>query len=134
MTTAPPMSSNRPYLLRALYEWISDNGLTPYILVDATHAGVRVPPGAAKDGKVVLNIASRAVTQFEITNDRIHFLARFGGVSQAVDVPMTGVLAIYAQENGQGMMFSADNAPPEPPPNATKADEAVKRPHLRVVK
>jgi len=134
MTTAPPMSSNRPYLLRALYEWISDNGLTPYILVDATHAGVRVPPGAAKDGKVVLNIASRAVTQFEITNDRIHFLARFGGVSQAVDVPMTGVLAIYAQENGQGMMFSADNAPPEPPPTATKADEAVKRPHLRVVK
>jgi len=135
MTTAPPMSSNRPYLLRALYEWISDNGLTPYILVDATHAGVRVPPGAAKDGKVVLNIASRAVTQFEITNDRIHFLARFGGVSQAVDVPMNGVLAIYAQENGQGMMFSADNAPPEPPPAATKADEAVKKPpHLRVVK
>ena len=134
MTTAPPMSSNRPYLLRALYEWISDNGLTPYILVDATHAGVRVPPGAAKDGKVVLNIASRAVTQFEISNDRIHILARFGGVSQAVDVPMTGVLAIYAQENGQGMMFSADNAPPEPPPTATKADEAVKRPHLRVVK
>jgi stringent starvation protein B len=134
MTTAPPMSSNRPYLLRALYEWISDNGLTPYILVDATHAGVRVPPGAAKDGKVVLNIASRAVTQFEISNDRIHFLARFGGVSQAVDVPMTGVLAIYAQENGQGLMFSADNAPPEPPPTATKADEAVKRPHLRVVK
>jgi stringent starvation protein B len=135
MTTAPPMSSNRPYLLRALYEWISDNGLTPYILVDATHAGVRVPPGAAKDGKVVLNIASRAVTQFEISNDRIHFLARFGGVSQAVDVPMTGVLAIYAQENGQGMMFSADNAPPEPPPTATKADEAVKKPpHLRVVK
>ena len=135
MSTAPPMSSNRPYLLRALYEWISDNGLTPYILVDATHAGVRVPPGAAKDGKVVLNIASRAVTQFEITNDRIHFLARFGGVSQAVDVPMNGVLAIYAQENGQGMMFSADNAPPEPPPAATKTDEAVKKPpHLRVVK
>jgi stringent starvation protein B len=134
MTSPAAMTSNRPYLLRALYEWISDNGLTPYILVDATHAGVRVPPGAAKDGKVVLNIASRAVTQFEISNDRIHFLARFGGVSQAVDVPMTGVLAIYAQENGQGMMFSADNAPPEPPPTATKADEAVKRPHLRVVK
>jgi len=127
------MSSNRPYLLRALYEWISDNGLTPYILVDATNPGVRVPPGAAKDGKVVLNIAARAVTQFEISNDRIHFLARFGGVSQAVDVPMAGVLAIYAQENGQGMMFSAENAP-EPPPASAKTDEAVKRPHLRVVK
>jgi stringent starvation protein B len=96
---------------------------------------VRVPPGAAKDGKVVLNIASRAVTQFEITNDRIHFLARFGGVSQAVDVPMNGVLASYAQETGQGMLFSADNAPPEPPPAATKTDDAVKKPpHLRVVK
>ena len=134
MTQPTAMSSNRPYLLRALYEWISDNGLTPYILVDATNPGVRVPPGAAKDGKVVLNIAARAVTQFEITNDRIHFLARFGGVSQPVDVPMTGVLAIYAQENGQGMMFSAENAPPEPPPATAKTDDAVKKPHLRVVK
>ena len=134
MTSTTVMTSNRPYLLRALYEWISDNGLTPYILVDATHVGVRVPPGAAKDGKVVLNIASRAVTQFEIGNERIHFLARFGGVSQAVDVPMAAVLAIYAQENGQGMMFQAENAPPEPPPATAKADEAVKKPHLRVVK
>ena len=134
MTQPTAMSSNRPYLLRALYEWISDNGLTPYILVDATNPGVRVPPGAAKDGKVVLNIAARAVTQFEITNERIHFLARFGGVSQGVDIPMTGVLAIYAQENGQGMMFSAENAPPEPPPAATKSDDTVKKPHLRVVK
>jgi len=135
MTSPTAMTSNRPYLLRALYEWISDNGLTPYILVDATNPGVRVPPGAAKDGKVVLNIAARAVTQFEITNDRIHFLARFGGVSQAVDVPMTGVLAIYAQENGQGMMFPAENQPP-PAPGPTNADVATpkKGPHLRVVK
>ena len=134
MTSPAAMTSNRPYLLRALYEWINDNGLTPYILVDATNPGVRVPPGAAKDGKVVLNIASRAVTQFEISNDRVRFLARFGGVSQAVDVPMGGVLAIYAQENGQGMMFSAENAPPEPPPSTAKPDDAAKRPHLRVVK
>lgn len=134
MTSPTVMTSNRPYLLRALYEWIGDNGLTPYILVDATNTGVRVPPGAAKDGKVVLNIASRAVTQFEISNEHIRFLARFGGVSQSVDIPMVAVLAIYAQENGQGMMFSAENAPPEPPPPATKPDEAVKKPHLRVVK
>jgi stringent starvation protein B len=135
MTSPTVMTSNRPYLLRALYEWISDNGLTPYILVDATNTSVRVPPGAAKDGKVVLNIASRAVTQFEIDNERIRFLARFGGVSQGVDIPMLAVLAIYAQENGQGMMFSAENSPPEPPPPATpKPDEAVKKPHLRVVK
>jgi stringent starvation protein B len=133
MTSPTAMTSNRPYLLRALYEWISDNGLTPYILVDATNTGVRVPPGAAKDGKVVLNIATRAVTQFEISNERIRFLARFGGVSQPVEIPMPAVLAIYAQENGQGMMFSAENAPPEPPA-PSKPDDSLKKPHLRVVK
>lgn len=128
------MTSNRPYLLRALYEWISDNGLTPYLLVDAAIESVRVPPGAAKDGRVVLNIASRAVTQFEIDNEHVHFLARFGGVSQQVFVPMAAVLAIYAQENGQGMMFSADNAPTEPTPPTPAPEESPKRPHLRVVK
>lgn len=129
------MTSNRPYLLRALYEWISDNGLTPYLLVDASVENVRVPPGAAKDGRVVLNIAARAVSQFEISNERVAFLARFGGVSQSVHVPMAAVLAIYAQENGQGMMFSADGAPTEPPPPpAPPPDEAPKRPHLRVIK
>ncbi|MFC4822478.1 ClpXP protease specificity-enhancing factor [Dokdonella ginsengisoli] len=128
------MTSNRPYLLRALYEWISDNGLTPYLLVDAAAENVRVPPGAAKDGRIVLNIAARAVTQFEISNERVAFLARFGGVSQSVHVPMGAVLAIYAQENGQGMMFSADGAPTEPPPPAPPPEEAPKRPHLRVIK
>ncbi len=128
------MTSNRPYLLRALYEWISDNGLTPYLLVDAIAEGVRVPPGVAKDGRVVLNIAARAVTQFEISNDRVHFLARFGGVSQSVHVPMAAVLAVYAQENGQGMMFSADSTAPEPPPAPSPPEDAPKRPHLRVIK
>ncbi|MEO5559317.1 MAG: ClpXP protease specificity-enhancing factor [Dokdonella sp.] len=129
------MTSNRPYLLRALYEWISDNDLTPHLLVDATADGVRVPPGAAKDGRVVLNIASRAVTQFEISNDCVRFLARFGGVSQPIYVPMAAVLAVYAQENGQGMMFSADSAPTDPPPpTAPQPDETPKRPHLRVIK
>ena len=143
MTQPTAMSSNRPYLLRALYEWISDNGLTPYILVDATNPGVRVPPGAAKDGKVVLNIAARAVTQFEISNERIHFLARFGGVSQAVDIPMAGVLAIYARETGQGMALPDDSLatgpedePPLPPEDGGDAPAPPRRgpPHLRVVK
>lgn len=133
------MTSNRPYLVRALYEWISDNDLTPYLLVDAAADGVRVPPGAAKDGRVVLNIAGRAVTQFEISNEQVRFLARFGGVSQPVHVPITAVLAIYAQENGQGMMFSADGASPEPPatdtsPRPPAPSEPPKRPHLRVIK
>jgi len=128
------MTSNRPYLLRALYEWISDNDLTPYLLVDAAIDGVRVPPGVAKDGRVVLNIAARAVTQFEIANDCVRFLARFGGVSQSIYVPMAAVLAVYAQENGQGMMFSAENSPTDPPPASAQPDEAPKRPHLRVIK
>ncbi|MBN8726441.1 MAG: ClpXP protease specificity-enhancing factor [Xanthomonadales bacterium] len=126
------MTSNRPYLLRALYEWISDNGLTPYLLVDAGREGVRVPPGAAKDGRVVLNIAARAVDRLDIGTDQVQFLARFGGVSQSVYVPMAAVLAIYAQENGQGMMFPAEEAPPEPPPPAP--EEPPRRPKLRVVK
>lgn len=133
--SATAMTSNRPYLLRALYEWISDNGLTPYLLVDANIEGVRVPPGAAKDGRVVLNIASRAVSQLDTTNEHVSFLARFGGVSQSVYVPMGAVLAIYAQENGQGMMFVPEGAPTEPPPTPDPApDEPPKRPHLRVVK
>jgi stringent starvation protein B len=131
--SAPAMTSNRPYLLRALYEWISDNGLTPYLLVDAAAEGVRVPPGAAKDGRVVLNIVARAVTQLEMGNENVRFLARFGGVSQSVHVPMAAVLAIYAQENGQGMMFSADNGPADPP-GAPPPEEVPKRPHLRVIK
>ncbi|NCT67098.1 MAG: ClpXP protease specificity-enhancing factor [Rhodanobacteraceae bacterium] len=128
------MTSNRPYLVRALYEWISDNGLTPYLVVDAGVDGVRVPPSAVKDGRVVLNIAARAVAQLEISNDYVQFLARFGGVSQSVQVPLAAVLAIYAQENGQGMMFAPDGAPTEPPPAAPQPDEAPKRSHLRVVK
>lgn len=128
------MTSNRPYLLRALYEWIGDNSLTPYLLVDALGEGVRVPPGAAKDGRVVLNIAPRAVTQLDISNEHVRFMARFGGVSQQVYVPMAAVLAIYAQENGQGMMFSTDNAPTDSPPDTPPADEVQKRSHLRVVK
>lgn len=103
------MSSNRPYLIRAMHEWITDNGLTPYLLVDASHAGLRVPPGVAQDGKVVLNIAPRAVSRLEMGNDSISFLARFGGVSQSVSVPVQAVQAIYARETGEGMMM-----PPEP--------------------
>lgn len=128
------MTSNRPYLLRALYEWISDNGLTPYLLVDAASEGVLVPPSAVKDGRVVLNIAARAVTQLEIANEHIGFLARFGGVSQAIHVPMAAVLAIYAQENGQGMMFSPETPSTEPPPPSPAPEEPAKRSHLRVVK
>lgn len=127
------MSSNRPYLLRAIHDWINDNGLTPYLLVEAGAPGVRVPPAAVKDGRVVLSIAARAVARLEIGLDTVRFMARFGGVSQAIEVPISAVLAIYAQENGQGMMFAAEDSPsPQPKPPAP--EEAPKRPRLRVVK
>jgi stringent starvation protein B len=129
------MSSNRPYLLRAMHEWISDNGLTPYLLVDAAHPGVQVPPQAVKDGRVVLNVALRAVAQLDLGRDRVRFLARFSGVSQSVEVPVTAVLAIYAQENGQGMMFQAEDSPTPPPsPPAEPEGPPKKGGHLRVIK
>jgi stringent starvation protein B len=128
------MTSNRPYLLRAMYDWISDNGLTPYILVDAAAPGVQVPKSAIKDGRVVLNVAARAVSQLELGQERVSFVARFSGVSQSVEVPMASLLAIYAHENGQGMMFPAENQPP--PTAGPAADDASgkKGSHLRVIK
>lgn len=105
---APAMSSHRPYLLRALYEWIADNGMTPQILVDAGVSGVRVPPHTVKDGRVVLNIADRAVARLHMDNEGISFSARFGGVSQPIEVPMAAIVAIYARETGHGMVLPED--------------------------
>lgn len=102
------MTSHRPYLLRALYEWIADNGMTPHLLVDATRPSVQVPMHAVKDGKIVLNIAERAVSRLDMSNDTIRFSARFGGVSHSVSVPVGAVLAIYARETGQGMALPDD--------------------------
>ena len=106
--TTYPMTSHRPYLLRALVEWINDNDLTPHLLVDATVAGVQVPPSAVQDGRVILNIAERAVARLYIDNQSVSFSARFGGVSHSVSVPVAAVLAVYARENGQGMALPDD--------------------------
>lgn len=151
---APGMTSYRPYLLRALVEWINDNGMTPHILVDAGVSGVRVPPGVVREGKVVLNIAERAVVGLHMDNEWIGFTARFGGVSQSVSVPLGAVLAVYARETGQGMVLpeevadasrpagapacvAEDADTPAPPPDDDGPDSpapAGRRPHLRVVK
>ena len=133
MAAADKLSSNRPYLVRAMYDWISDNGLTPYLLVDAQVDGVRVPSGAVKDGQVVLNVAVRAVSALELGNQAIRFQARFSGVSQQVEVPVPAVLAIYAHENGQGMMFPAEGAA-SPEPDEPEPPPPRKGPQLRVVK
>lgn len=109
MNDVPRMTSHRPYLLRALYEWIVDNGMTPHLLVDATRPGVRVPPHTVKEGRVVLNVAGRAVARLEMDNEAVAFTARFGGVSHPVLVPVGAVLAIYARETGQGMALPDDH-------------------------
>lgn len=133
------MTPSRPYLLRALYDWISDNGLTPHIVVDATYPGVEVPPSAVRDGKVVLNIGLRAVDQLDLGDERIRFFARFGGVSHAVSIPTLAVKAIYARENGVGMVFPDEEPMPpgEPPagkPGGETGGRTPRRGHLRIVK
>ena len=99
------MNSSRPYLLRALYDWIVDNGATPQILVDATHGDLQIPDSVRTGDKVVLNISPSAVRDLDVDADYVSFVARFSGVSHGVVVPTAAVLAIYARENGQGMMF-----------------------------
>ena len=137
------MSSHRPYLLRALNEWIADNGMTPHLLVDAMRPGVQVPQQAVSDGKVVLNIAERAVARLLIDNDTVSFTARFGGVSHPVVVPIAAVLAIYARETGQGMALPDDVAASGPqeevavseePPPDDSTPTPPRRGHLRLIK
>jgi stringent starvation protein B len=111
------MTSSRPYLLRAIYDWILDNSLTPYVMVDAVMPNVAVPERFVEDGKIVLNIAPQAVGGLSLGNDAVQFDARFSGIAQHVYVPVEAVKAIYAVENGRGMVFSEDEEsdPPMPP-------------------
>ncbi|MDY1037970.1 ClpXP protease specificity-enhancing factor [Enterobacteriaceae bacterium RIT714] len=104
------LSPRRPYLLRAFYEWLLDNQLTPHLVVDVTLPGVNVPMEYARDGQIVLNIAPRAVGNLELANDEVRFNARFGGVPRQVSVPLAAVLAVYARENGAGTMFEPEAA------------------------
>lgn len=122
------LTPSQPYLLRAIYEWIVDNELTPYLLVDATAQDVAVPRQYIENGKIVLNIAPRAVENLELRNDHVVFDARFAGKPMQVMFPVTAALAIYAKENGQGMVFNESHNDHEPePPNSTK-------PSLKIVK
>jgi len=125
------MTSSKPYLVRALYEWILDNDNTPYILVDTAGDQVLIPSGIANDGKVVLNLAPAAIQNLEMTNSQISFSARFNGVAEQIFVPVSSLLAIYARENGEGMMFPAEeSAAKNEPDNATRP----KTPTLKIIK
>lgn len=99
------LTPTRPYMVRAIYEWLEDNQLTPYMMVDATHPQATVPTEYVQDGRIVLNIASRATGNLHIDNEFVNFHARFGGVSREIWVPMAAVMGIYAKENSQGMFF-----------------------------
>lgn len=103
------MTSNRPYMLRAFYEWIVDNNCTPYLVVDATQPYVKVPTQHVQNGQIVLNISPGAVGNMTMNNDAVSFNARFGGQPFALYVPMRAVLAIYARENGAGTMFAPED-------------------------
>lgn len=101
-------SPKRPYLLRAYYDWLVDNRFTPYLVVDATYLGVNVPVEYVKDGQIVLNLSANATGNLQLTNDFIQFNARFKGVSRELYIPMGAALAIYARENGDGVMFEPE--------------------------
>ncbi len=126
------MTPSRPYIIRAIYEWIVDNDCTPHLLVNANREGVIVPQQYVSDGQIVLNVSPTAVVSLQMGNDTITFNGRFGGQPVDVYVPVAAILGIYARENGQGMVFESDPEP-EPPPEQPTPPERT-RPALKVVK
>ena len=139
------MTSSRSYIARALYEWILDNDCTPYILVDATRRGVEVPREFVRDGQIVLNISPAAVRALVMDSDVVTFDGRFGGEALTIAVPVDALMAIYARENGQGMVFEAAGEPEGDQPLIEEVSEQdapaepsrpprTGRPNLKVVK
>jgi stringent starvation protein B len=135
------MTSNRPYLIRAFYDWILDNGFTPHLIVDAEHPSAVVPQAFVDEGRIVLNVAPRAVQGLELGNDEIRFSARFGGTPFTVELSPAAVLGVYARENGHGMLFpdeetATDDTSGEQPSGdeGGAGDRKASRPSLRVVK
>ncbi|BCD86857.1 stringent starvation protein B [Pseudomonas solani] len=140
------MNSSRPYLVRALYEWIVDNNCTPHLLVSAEFAGVKVPAGYANDGQIVLNVSPSAVRHLHMDNDAVSFEGRFGGVAHNLYIPAAAIMAIYARENGQGMVFDLeppvvdedDQGPEDDGPSGSDPSSGSPRPSgrpsLKVVK
>ena len=129
----------RPYLLRAMHQWITDCGNTPHVIVDAGREGTEVPRAYVKEGKIVLNLSEGATQRLRLGNEHVEFDARFAGIVHHVRFPVSAVMGIYARETGEGMMFAEQDTGPEtPPPSGTPPAEegsgAPKRPQLRVVK
>jgi len=135
------LTSTKPYLVRALYEWINDNNCTPYIIVNAEADDVEVPKQYIEDGRIILNVSADAVRDLQITNDFLEFNARFNGVATQVYTPISAILAIYAQENGHGMVFNEEESQgTTPPQGGKKSKPEIKRPdpnmkpHFKIIK
>lgn len=140
------MLPQKPYLVRAFYEWIMDSDCTPYLLVDATIPGAEVPQEYVEDGEIVLDISTSAVTGLNISNHKVEFQATFGGMPKSIVAPMQAILAVYANENGRGMVFNLeeeegnddDPFPPDDGGSAGGSDggkgDGKKPPHLKLVK
>ena len=128
-------TSTRPYLLRALYEWMVDNGLTPHLLVDATADQVEVPKQYIENDRIILNITPAAIMDLEIGNEYLSFNARFAGKAEQILTPIKAVLAIYARENGEGMVFPEEDAKSETVPAGSTGDKPVSKfkPNLKIV-
>ena len=119
MATSLPVTSTRPYMLRAMYEWCVDNGLTPYVVV-VVDGSVRVPMEFVQNGEIVLNVSMGATSNLQIGNEYLDFKARFGGVARDISVPVGRITAIYARDNGQGMTFPVEAAPAAEVPQPSK--------------
>ena len=130
------MTSNKPYLIRSFYDWIVDNQLTPYILVDAAYPGVQVPKEHIRNDRIVLNISPSATRGLLLENDRIVFTARFSGQTEQIFVAPNAVLEIYAKENGRGIAFAIEEGDEPPPVSSTDADAGTtkSKPSLKIVK
>jgi stringent starvation protein B len=125
----------RPFLLRAMHEWITQCGHTPHVIVDVAREGIEVPRAYVKDGKIVLNLSEGATQRLRLGNDEVEFDARFAGVIHHVRFPVSAVLGVYARETGEGMVFSEQDLGPEPPTHPPQTEEGgSRRPQLKVVK
>lgn len=133
---ASSLGSQKPYFIRAIFDWLVDNNLTPYLSVDASYPDTQVPDEFVSEGKIVMNIAPDAVRNFHSDNDWISFSARFSGKPMEIFIPIAAVMGIYAQENNEGLFFTAEpNAPtPEPPAPPTPPNGSKKLHKLTIVK
>lgn len=128
------MTSSKPYLIRAFYDWITDNQLTPYIVVKANVFGCQVPIEYVKEGQIILNIAGHVVHGLSLGNDAVEFKARFSGVPRQIYAPMPAIVAIYAKENGQGMAFPEENFNGDGDNSEVPSAPKRGKPDLKIVK